>query len=112
MTITREVYTERLEFCKQKQKELNDYKAKIRESYIDQNKPCPIGTKVELISAGGGTYIGKVMSFSLFGLDVYIDCIHDGTKNRYLSKPARKITIINEPLNTQEHEAEKNEING
>jgi hypothetical protein len=112
MKITKDVYLERLEFIKTKQKELNAYKAKVREMYIDENKPCDIDSKVELVSAGGSVYVGKVISFSLFGTDIYIDCIHDGTKNRYLSRPARKITLINEPHKINEHEEEKNEVIG
>jgi hypothetical protein len=104
--MTSEKYLERIEFFKQKQKELNELKAKLRESYIQANRPCNIGDTVKIISFGGKEYIGEVVSFALFDTQVFIDCIKSGSTKAYQTKPQKSIEVISKAVVIQENQQE------
>jgi hypothetical protein len=104
--MTSEKYLERIEFFKQKQKELNELKAKLREAYIESNKPCDIGDHVRFISFGGKEYVGEVVSFSLFDTEVFIDCVKSGNKKAYQTKPQKSIEVISKVVIIQENQQE------
>lgn len=104
--ITKEFYLQKLEYVKIKQKELNDFKAKLREAYIESNKPCGIGDHVRFISFGGKEYVGEVVSFSLFDTEVFIDCIKSGSNKAYQTKPQKSIEVISKATTIQENQQE------
>jgi hypothetical protein len=104
--ITKEFYLQKLEYVKIKQKELNDFKAKLREAYIESNKPCDIGDHVRFISFGGKEYVGEVVSFSLFDTEVFIDCVKSGNKKAYQTKPQKSIEVISKAVVIQENQQE------
>jgi hypothetical protein len=104
--MTSEKYLERIEFFKQKQKELNELKAKLREAYIESNKPCDIGDHVRFISFGGKEYVGEVVSFALFDTEVFIDCIKSGNNKAYQTKPQKSVEVISKATTIQENKQE------
>ena len=108
--MTSEKYLERIEFFKQKQKELNEIKAKLRESYIQANRPCNIGDTVKIISSGGKEYIGEVVSFALFDTVVFIDCIKSGNNKAYQTKPQKSVEVISKATTIQENKQEVEDV--
>ncbi len=104
--MTSEKYLERIEFFKQKQKELNELKAKLRAAYIESNKPCDVGDHVRFISSGGKEYEGEVVSFSLFDTEVFIDCIKSGNNKAYQTKPQKSVEVISKATTIQENQQE------
>lgn len=91
--MTKEYYEEALEQYKQAQ-------ARLREEYIEANKPCNIDDHVEIVLASGRVVRGWVKEISILSdkkvcITAYSEIDTDNkTKMRYITTPHGQVTII------------------
>lgn len=63
--MTKEEYFKAKEEIKKQQGLLSDTFNQLREQYIEENKPCDVNDKVNIVTAGGRTIKGKALGFTV-----------------------------------------------
>lgn len=87
--MTKEKYEEQKKY-------LQNEIVKLREDYIEINKPCNVDEVVEITRRDGSKVVGQAKTFGILedGL-VYVTSLAVGTsKKKYISKPYRDIQKV------------------
>lgn len=93
--MNKEQYLSKREQLKTSFSELSSENEKLRNEYIESNKPCNIGDSIEVITNGDRKVKGTAHSFSISSLqDVYVSSIKP-IKGAivYLSVPHKSIIV-------------------
>jgi hypothetical protein len=99
----KETYIHQLEKIKEQEKNLVEMRNKLREDYIQANKPCNVGDEVEVLFHSGRKAHGIAKDFAIFhDKNVYLSAysvIENGkekSKIAYISAPYESIRVINQ----------------